>query len=153
MIRRALFEEIGWFPEHFFLYQNEMETSIRIMMEGYKIFYEPECRVVHRETSSKKFNRQRIYFPTRNSIWIIRKYFPLPGAIYLIVSRMCLGLIRAFQAWEFLWYLKSIKDALSEPVSHQKLSIPQLRKLSVFQKQNSLYHQLMDNILRKYSKK
>ncbi|MDY6973456.1 MAG: glycosyltransferase family 2 protein [Thermodesulfobacteriota bacterium] len=141
-IRRSLFEKVGWYPGWFFLYQNEMEVAIRVMKQGYGIHYDPCCRVVHRESTTGRSSWRRVYFPTRNTIWIIRRYFPFPGAAYLIASRLCMGFIRAAQSMEFGWYLRAVRDAFSEPVGRDILP-PALRKrLTEFREQNSLCHQL-----------
>ena len=146
-IRRTLFERVGWYPARFFLYQNEIELAMRIMREGYEIYYEPCCRVVHRESSTGRASWRQVYFPTRNTIWLIRRYFPFPGAAYLIASRLCMGFIRAVQSGEFKWYYKAVKHAFSEPVEPEVLPQPLLKQLSTFWEQNSLWHQLIERLL------
>ncbi|MDM8524801.1 glycosyltransferase [Desulfococcaceae bacterium HSG8] len=141
-IRRDLFESIGWFPDRFFLYQNEIEVAIRLMRKGFGIHYDPLCRVVHRESPAGRAGWRRVYFPTRNTIWIIRHYFPFPPAAYLIASRLCMGLFRAIQYRELKWYCKSVRDAFGEPIKPEVLPLPLRKKLNVFWKQNSLWHQL-----------
>jgi len=142
-IRRDLFAQVDWYPSEFFLYQNEIEVAIRVLLAGYKIYYEPQCRVVHRQSPTGRTNWRRVYYPTRNTIWIIRRYFPYPQAFYMIFSRLCFGLIRTIQAREFTYYFKAIKEAFAEPVPRQILP-PELRKkLTVFWRQNSLFHQLI----------
>lgn len=145
-IRRDLFEKIGWYPSEFFLYQNEIEVAIRVMRYQYKIHYDPQCRVVHRQAALGRTNWRRVYYPTRNTIWIIRRYFPFPDAIYLIASRLFLGFIRALQSLEFTWYYKAVKEAFSLPIEPQPLS-PDLRKqLTTFWRQNSVWHQLIERL-------
>ena len=141
-IRRSLFEKVGWYPGRFFLYQNEMEVAIRVMKQGYRIHYDPRCRVVHRESPAGRPSWRRIYFPTRNTIWIIRRYFPFPGAAYLIASRLCMGFVRAAQSLEFGWYFKAVRDAFSEPVERDILPQALRKRLSEFREENSLCHQL-----------
>jgi len=145
-IRRELFKQVGWYPREFFLYQNEIEVAIRVMQEQYEIEYDPECRVIHRQSPVNRSNWRRVYYPTRNTIWIIRRYFPLPQASYMIFSRLCFGLVRAIQAGEWRWYYRAVKEALGTPIKRQPLS-PNLRKrLTLFWKQNSLWHQLTRNL-------
>lgn len=141
-IRRDLFAQIGWYPSEFFLYQNEMEVAIRVLNAGYKIHYDPACRVVHRYSKLGRPNWRRVYYPTRNTIWLIRRYFPFPSAAYLISSRLVMGLIRALQAWELGWYYQAVKEALGQPIEPQDLSPELLRKLDTFWRQNSLWHHL-----------
>ena len=145
-IRRKLFERVGWYPERFFLYQNEIEIAIRVMREDYQIYYEPRCRVVHRESPTGRASWRQVFFPTRNTIWIIRRYFPFPGAAYLILSRLCMGFIRAVQSGEFKWYYKAVKDAFGEPIEAEVLPQSLYKGLSTFWKQNSLWHQLTERL-------
>jgi len=145
-IRRDLFEKIGWYPSEFFLYQNEVEVAIRVLQEQYEIHYDPRCRVVHRQSPQGRTNWRRVYYPTRNTIWIIRRYFPFPSAAYLIASRLCFGLIRALESREFRWYYKAVKEAFTFPITPQKLS-PALRKqLGIFWRQNSVWHHLIGHL-------
>lgn len=143
-IRRELFEAVGWFPAEFFLYQNEVEVAIRVMLQGYEIYYEPGCRVVHRESPGGRTSWRRVYFPTRNTIWIIRRYFPFPQAAYLIGSRLCLGFVRALQYGEFSWYSKAVKEAFSTPIERKVLPPAMRKRLRPFWRENSLWHHVID---------
>ncbi|OQY58192.1 MAG: glycosyltransferase [Desulfobacteraceae bacterium 4572_88] len=142
-IRRELFGRIGWYPGHFFLYQNEMEVAIRVMREGYEIFYEPSCRVVHRESPAGRGNWRRVYFPTRNTVWIIRRYFPFRESLCMIASRLCMGLVRAIQFRELGCYLRAVRDAFGELIEPEILPRQLRRKLVEFRRQNSLWCQVM----------
>ncbi len=142
-IRRDLFESVGWYPERFFLYQNEIEVAIRVRRAGYTIHYDPLCRVVHREAPAGRTSWRRVYYPTRNTIWLIRRYFPFPVAAYLIASRLCFGLVRALQARQMNWYYKAVREAFGEAVPAETLPHGLRKELKEFWKQNSLWHQLL----------
>lgn len=145
-IRRRLFEQIGWYPAEFFLYQNEIEVAIRIMQQRYHVYYDPECRIIHRQSPLGRPNWRRVYYPTRNTIWIIRRYFPSPFSSYLIASRLCLGLIRAVQSWEFGWYYQAVKEAFRMPIEPQILPTSLHEQLTVFWQQNSVWHHLRERL-------
>jgi GT2 family glycosyltransferase len=145
-IRRDLFEQIGWYPEDFFLYQNEIEVAIQVMRGGYKIYYDPVCRVAHRQSPHGRSSWRQVYYPTRNTIWLIRRYFPFPSAAYLIASRLFFGLIRALQSLEFSWYYRAVFDALYTPIEPQVLPIPLRQQLTTFWRQNSILHQLVGRL-------
>lgn len=142
-IRRDLFKRIGWFPEEFFLYQNEIETAIRVMREGYGIYYEPACRVIHRESSIGRTSWRRVYFPTRNTLWIIRRYFHGPAAVYMMVSRLFFGLTRALQAGLFQCYFLAIKDGFGSSITPEPLPGLMHKRLNGFIRNNSLFHHLL----------
>jgi GT2 family glycosyltransferase len=145
-IRRPLFEQIGWYPGEFFIYQNEMEVAIQVMRLQYKIYYDPACRVIHRQSPEGRTNWRQVYYPTRNTIWLIRRYFPFPMAGYLIASRLCFGFIRAVQSLELRWYYQAVLDALYTPIKSQVLPQPQQKQLTTFWRQNSLLHQLFKRL-------
>ncbi len=142
-IRRTLFEEIGWYPTDLFIYQNEIEVAIRVMRSQYKIYYDPNCRVVHRESPSGRTNWRWVYYSTRNTIWLIRRYFPFPIAAYLIGSRLFFGLIHALQSLEFRGYYRAVLDALHTPIEPQVLSPLLRQQLITFWRRNSVWHQLL----------
>jgi len=141
-IRRQLFEQIGWYPAEFFLYQNEIEVAIRVMQRNYKIYYDPQCRVIHRHSPQGRTHWRRVYYPTRNTIWVIRRYFPWPGAAYLIASRLSFGLVRAIQARDLRCYYQAVREGLLTPIEFQELSPALLKQLTGFWRQNSLWHQI-----------
>jgi len=145
-IRRQLFERIGWYPGEFFLYQNEIEVAIRVMQHHYQIYYDPQCRIVHRQSPQGRTHWRRVYYPTRNTIWIIRRYFPFPFASYLILSRLCFGLWRALQARELGWYYRAVKEALNTPIEPQILPPTLRQQLTLFWQQNSIWHQVWERL-------
>jgi len=145
-IRRHLFEAIGWYPGEFFLYQNEIEVAIRVRLENYDIYYDPNCRVVHRYSLTGRTSWRRVYYPTRNTIWVIRRYFPKYQAFYLIFSRLCFGLIRALQSFQLTWYCRAVYEAFSTPIKPQILSPTLRQQFLPFFKQNSLFHQLFGRL-------
>jgi GT2 family glycosyltransferase len=145
-IRRDLFQKIGWYPADFFLYQNEVDVSIQVRRAGFEIEYCPDCTVVHRGKPSDRPNWRRVYYPTRNTIWLIRRYFPYPSAAYLIASRLLIGLIRAVQSRELGWYFKAVREAFSHPVPAQPLPLALQKQFAPFFKQNSLWHQMIRDL-------
>jgi GT2 family glycosyltransferase len=141
-IRRDLFERIGWFPEHFFLYQNEVETAIRVIQCCYGIHYEPSCRVIHWESAVGRTSWRQVYFPTRNTIWIIRRYFNMPEAFLMIGSRMLFGLIRAIQSGQMRSYCLAVRAGFSRKISQEPLSRDISRRLRTFRRHNNVFHHL-----------
>lgn len=141
-IRRELFAKVGWYPAEFFLYQNEMEVAIRVRRLNYRIDYNPKCRVIHREAPRTRTKWRQVYYPTRNTIWLIRRYFPRPIGMYMIASRLCFGFVRAFQAREWRWYYKAVREGLGTPLEAEVLSRELRHELRVFRRQNSVWHHL-----------
>jgi glycosyltransferase involved in cell wall biosynthesis len=53
MVRRALFESLGGFDEHFApAYYEDVDLAIRVRAQGMKVLYEPHSVIVHHEGAS-----------------------------------------------------------------------------------------------------
>ncbi len=143
VIRRELFEKIQWYPGSFFIYQNEIDVSFKVRMQGYEIYYHPDCRVIHRGVPSDRPSWRCVYYSTRNTIWLIKKYYPQPMAAYMLLSRLCLGLGRAVCRRQLSTYWRAVRDAYAQPITKEPLS-PEIRqKAAPFYRQNSIIHQIM----------
>lgn len=70
MIRKDVFEKVGGFDENFFLYFEESDLCKRVRKAGWRVFFEPEAKVVHfwgastprNKEIEKIFRRSRFYF-------------------------------------------------------------------------------------------
>jgi len=142
-IRRTLFREIGWYPAQFFLYQNEVEVAIRTRLSGKQIIYQPGCRVIHRGEPAQRPNARRIFFPTRNTLWILRRYFPPLEAAYLVASRLMIGFGRAILVRQPGAYFRAAREGLSGTIEKQMLPPAVHRDFLPFLRQNSILHHLL----------
>lgn len=52
MIKKRLFDVIGGFDEHFFMYIEDMELCYRVRKKGYMIMFYPDIKIVHEERGS-----------------------------------------------------------------------------------------------------
>jgi hypothetical protein len=73
-VRRDLLEQVGFYPEEFFLYWNEQDTAFRILDAGYKIQFFSDVVSYHK--------RAPLYY-TRNAFWLIWKNYSLGASIKL----------------------------------------------------------------------
>ena len=141
-IRRQLFEEIGWYPGNFFIYQNEIDVAFKVRLQGYEIYYDPEAVVVHRGVPSQRPGWRCVYYPTRNTIWIIQKYYPQPMAAYMLLSRILIGFGRAVYLGQMTAFFRALKHGFAEVIDKHTLP-PEIRSVSrKFFKQNSILHQI-----------
>ncbi len=141
-IRRGLFERIGWYPAEFFLYQNELEVAFRVRLAGHTIRYRPDCRVVHRTSKIARDGWRRVYYPTRNTLWLLRRYAPYPQALYWMGSRLLIGLGRAMQFRQWRAWLRGVREGLGGSMERRNLPPELYREFGAFWRQNSLWHQL-----------
>lgn len=63
MIRKDVFNKVGGFDKHIFMYTEDMELCYRVKKAGYKIFFYPDIVVLHAEhgSTNKTFAIVNIY--------------------------------------------------------------------------------------------
>jgi len=87
LIRSEVFRMIGMYSDLLFLYQHELDFSIRLYNAGYSTMYDPALVVVHAENPSHRLlgksgiSRRKLFYDTRNVVLILLLYFPLHNII------------------------------------------------------------------------
>jgi GT2 family glycosyltransferase len=116
IVRAETLRRAGPFWDDLFIYNEELDISIRIIRSGYRILYSPDAEVYHRASEAGRVHSSSYWFyQIRNQIWIFFRYYPswvrwwkvsLYMAVYLVkgvanrqlracVSGMVAGLSRA----------------------------------------------------------
>jgi len=69
MVKKEVIEKVGYMPEIYFLYYEELDWSTRIGKAGYELWYEPRCAVFHKESQSTgQQSYLRTFYLTRNRL-------------------------------------------------------------------------------------
>ncbi len=74
MIRKSVVEEIGLLYEGYFLYYEEYDFADRVRQAGYKIYYQPNSNILHKESvASGKNSPLKTYYLNRNRVLFLRR--------------------------------------------------------------------------------
>lgn len=74
MVKREVIEKVGLLPDVFFLYYEELDWSEQIKRAGYKIYYQAEAEIFHKESVTiGKESPLKAYYHTRNRILFMRR--------------------------------------------------------------------------------
>jgi GT2 family glycosyltransferase len=74
MVSRKVIDKVGLLPENFFLYYEEWDWSLRILKSGFKIYYQPQAVIFHKESMTVgKHNPLKTFYLTRNRILFMRR--------------------------------------------------------------------------------
>lgn len=78
LYRKSIFDEIGYFDEHFFAYMEDVDISYRARTYGYKNTYCPTAHVYHigSATSGSRHNAFKVKLAARNNIYVPYKNMP-----------------------------------------------------------------------------
>ena len=76
MLKREVVNKVGFMPECYFLYYEELDWSMMINRAGYEIWYDPASTIYHKESQSTGQNSPlRTYYITRNRLLLVKRNF------------------------------------------------------------------------------
>ena len=84
LIKKEVFEKIGYFDERFFLYYEDVDFCIRAKKKNFAIALDPQALLYHSlSKTAGKNSKTTLYHQTRSAILFGRKYFKKSPKILL----------------------------------------------------------------------
>jgi GT2 family glycosyltransferase len=101
VVRKAVMDEVGYYPENFFYGMEEYDLSYRILNAGYTIEYNAGVTMLHKESSEgRQTNNQKLKGMWLNKSIVAYTYLPIG---YFIST---------FVLWSLLYIVKSKFDLI-----------------------------------------
>ena len=93
MVRREVFERVGYFDERFFMYCEDIDLCQRINEEGYQIFYVPSTQIVHYKGESTKKDRLDYVVTFNKSLYQFFQKYYAPQSVFLFRWLIAFGIL------------------------------------------------------------
>lgn len=114
-IKKEILEKVGYYPEEFFLYMNEVDLCTRIIGAGYEVRYFPDIVAYHRWTDASRAKDRTRLLSFRNIIWYYWKYFPFHIALGRSLIRIPFELVQlGIQGVNILRLLATLAETLGK---------------------------------------
>ncbi len=112
LVRRAVFEEVGFLEEAFESYYEDVEFFLRCALKDIRGWYEPVAIATHLGSATLgKWNKDTVFRISRNQRWLTRIYFHELPRKPVVAGQLlwCLLCLRHGCAWAFLrgWFAGS----------------------------------------------
>jgi len=111
-VRTELFRQVGYYPEEFFLYNNELDSAFRIWDAGYSIQYFADIVGYHKYSPKNRSSWRAPFYYTRNAFWVIWKNYPGKLAMKLTLELMYNCFFYSFEQRTWV-YLKAMAAAFA----------------------------------------
>lgn len=102
LYRKKVFDEIGYFDEHFFAYVEDVDISYRARIFGYYNVYCPKAKVYHigSATSGSRYNEFKVKLAARNNLYVQYKNMPF--------FQLLINLPAILMGWlvKYMWFSK-----------------------------------------------
>lgn len=132
--RKSIFNEIGYFDNHFFAYLEDVDIGYRANIYGYKNYYCPEAIVYHviSGTTGNRKTEFKTKLSARNNIYVIYKNMPffqiLLNLPLLIAGTLIKAMFFAMHGYGRLYLKETIKAVFHEkPVKKVPFQIKNLK--------------------------
>ncbi|NNV07977.1 glycosyltransferase family 2 protein [Geobacillus sp. C56-T2] len=134
-IRKDLFKKIGYYPEEFFLYNNEMDCAFKIWDAGYRIEFYSNIVSYHKYSPKNRTSWRAPFYYTRNAFWLIWKHYPMDMALkttlrliydcfyYSMEQKTTVYLKAVWSAFSEAYKLKGKRKAVNRTIA-EKLRVP-----------------------------
>lgn len=111
-VRAELFRQIGYYPEEFFLYNNELDSAFRIWDAGYTIQLFPDIVGYHKYSPKNRSSWRAPFYYTRNAFWVVWKNYPSGLAMKHTLELMYNCFFYTFEQRTWV-YLKAMASAFA----------------------------------------
>ena len=143
MVKKSIFDEVGWFDESFGILGEETDLSWRIWLRGYKVLFDPWATGMHAFNTKfkpipKHYNPERVQFNGcrnyitmliknlgRSHLWIL----PIHASIWFTAGCAMLITGKFKQGWCILRVIGYILTHISEILEKRKI-IQSTRRVS-----------------------
>jgi GT2 family glycosyltransferase len=76
-LRKTMLDQVGGFDEDFFCYLEDMDLGVRGQLAGWKCWYVPSTRVLHRKSATAgNYSVFKAFHVERNRIYCLWKWMP-----------------------------------------------------------------------------
>lgn len=92
LVRREVFETVGFFDKRLFLYYEDVDLCMRARKKGYEVFYVPASYLWHKNAGSSGGSGSdlHVYYMTRNRLLIGMRYAPWKSKLALMREALVL---------------------------------------------------------------
>jgi GT2 family glycosyltransferase len=134
MGRTQVLKDVGGFWSDLFIYNEEVDLSIRVIRAGYRVVYRPSAKVFHMPASTGRVPSDAYWFyQVRNWIWIFYRYYPFPQRLQKVLLYGGLYLAKSGVAGKIPTCMRGILAGLRRTDIirdyRDKLSVSEIRRL------------------------
>lgn len=110
--RKKALDEVGLYPDYFFISHEGPDLAFRLINAGWRVVYSPEIVVTHGYEQRARTSWRRYYFDTRNQLWFVLRNL----SFWYGLKRLIVGwggmLVYAVRDGHLWYWVKAVVDAV-----------------------------------------
>lgn len=108
--RRAVLNEVGGYPDAFFLSHEGPDLAFRIMNRGWRVIYHPAVAVTHSFAEEGRKSWRNYYYDTRNTLWLAARNLPWGYGTRTVLRQTAAMCFYSLRDRHFKWWVKGVWD-------------------------------------------
>ena len=110
--RRSILDEVGGYPEPFFLSHEGPDLAFRVMNRGSRVIYCPALSVTHSFAPEGRKSWRNYYYDTRNTLWLVVRNLPFGYGAWILFRQTAAMFFYSIRDRHFKWWAKGVWDGL-----------------------------------------
>lgn len=108
---KAALDEVGLYPEYFFISHEGPDLAYRLINHGWKITYSPDIVVTHAYEQKERTTWRRYYYDTRNQLWFVLRNCPFGYGLKKLIIGCGSMMIYSIRDGFFRYWVLGITDS------------------------------------------
>jgi GT2 family glycosyltransferase len=126
--RGSALREVGYYWEPYFIGQEGVDLSLRLMDAGYEVRYDGRIAVAHKHEQTSRASWRFYYYDTRNKIWLALRRMPWWFATQYLLVRVPAMAFYSLRDGFLKYWFKGVFDALKESPAVLRTRQPMLAR-------------------------
>ena len=106
--KKSIFSKTGYYPEDFFLGQEGYDLALRIIDNGFKMWYSPEIEVIHNHSLASRTAWRNPFYDTRNTIWLLIRHYPWRAILLVLPYKLMTCFVFCVSRGQWKWYFRGL---------------------------------------------
>jgi GT2 family glycosyltransferase len=110
--RKTALDEVGYYPDYFFISHEGPDLAYRLINAGWSVIYSPDILVYHGYEQRGRVSWRRYYYDTRNQLWLAIRNFTFLYGLRKVPLAWISVMIYAIRDGYFKYWLKGLYDSI-----------------------------------------
>ena len=124
VFRKKALQEVGYYPDSFFISHEGPDLAFRLINYGWDVIYSPDVVVIHGYDQSSRESWRRYYYDTRNQLWFVLRNMNIAYGLRQMIVGWGSTLIYSLRDGYFKFWIKAVLDSLIGAPREWKSRVP-----------------------------
>lgn len=112
VFRKAIFNDTGLYPPHFFISHEGSDLACRMINYNWSILYAPDIEVLHKYVLNTRKTWRRYFYDTRNHFWLATRNYRFIYGTRHILKKSIIMFVYSLRDGFFIYWLAGLVSGI-----------------------------------------